>query len=77
MEELENWSSRAKSPLTYIDSLKPRMQMDANDAVVACITMAYAMEKNRLYCSWRAKPAFASDVEWRASGLEGLIVRLS
>ncbi|OPH46899.1 hypothetical protein BC351_13315 [Paenibacillus ferrarius] len=62
---------------TCIAGLKPSMQMDACDAVAACVTMAYALAANQLDTSWHQKPTFATDAEWGSSALEGLIVRLS
>ncbi|TXK80028.1 hypothetical protein [Paenibacillus sp. N3.4] len=49
--------------LSFIDSLKPSMQIDANDAIVACITMASAIEKLQIDASWTVKPTFAFDEE--------------
>jgi hypothetical protein len=49
---------------------------DSADAVVACITMAAAVQMHDIDQDWGKRPGFASPEEWGLRGKEGLIVRL-
>ncbi len=50
---------------------------DAADAVVACVTMAYALERCGLEPDWQRQHDWISDLEWANRYQEGLIVKLS
>ena len=50
--------------------------LDQADAVVACVTMAYALERYGLEEDWNSQHAWISDLEWANRHLEGLIVKI-
>ncbi len=49
---------------------------DAADAVVACVTMAYALERYGLESDWHRQHDWISDLEWEHRCEEGLIVKV-
>jgi hypothetical protein len=49
---------------------------DIADSIVACITIATIMKRDRLFEDFSKQPAFASNEEWRVAINEGLIVRI-
>jgi len=50
---------------------------DAADAVVACITMGYALYRYDLEADWARQDTWISDLEWANRHQEGLIVKLN
>ncbi len=50
--------------------------LDAADAVVACVTMAYALERYGLECDWHRQFDWISELEWAMRCEEGLIVKV-
>jgi len=60
-----------------IENHKLRMvNLDAADAVVACVTLAYALERYGLEDDWNRQHAWISDLEWANRHEEGLIVQV-
>jgi len=53
------------------------MHLDQADAVVACVTMAYALESYGLEDDWNRQHSWISDLEWANRHLEGLIVKVN
>jgi hypothetical protein len=51
--------------------------LDAADAVVACVTMAYALEWYGLEDDWSRQHDWISDLEWEQRHKEGLIVKIN
>ena len=58
------------------DHLLPLKTLDAADAVIACVTLAYALDKNKFEADWDKKHSWYSDDEWKNRHLEGLIVKM-
>ena len=52
-------------------------KLDQADAVVACVTMAYALESYGLEDDWNRQHSWISDLEWANRHLEGLIVKVN
>ena len=50
--------------------------LDAADAVVACVTMAYALERYGLEPDWHRQHHWISADEWKHRCEEGLIVKV-
>ncbi len=50
--------------------------LDAADAVVACVTMAYAVDRYGLEPGWNKQHAWISELEWEHRHEEGLIVKV-
>jgi len=50
--------------------------LDAADAVVACVTMAYALDQYGLEDDWNRQYDWISDLEWAKRYEEGLIVKV-
>ncbi len=50
--------------------------LDEADAVVACVTMAYALERYGLEDDWDVRHDWINNVEWVNRRLEGLIVKM-
>ncbi len=50
--------------------------LDASDAVVPCVTMAYALERYELESDWNRRQNWITDLEWDNRHQEGLIVKV-
>jgi hypothetical protein len=49
---------------------------DIADSIVACITAAAVQARDDIFHDWSRRPSFATDAEWAAASVEGLIVRI-
>jgi hypothetical protein len=58
------------------DKLYSLSSIDAADAVVACITIGYAILKGGVEPGWQVKPARVSEAEWAKRYREGLVVKI-
>jgi len=47
------------------------------DAVAACVTLAYAIDKYKLECDWKRRHHRISELEWANRYKEGLSVELA
>ena len=47
------------------------------DAVVACVTLAYVIDKYKLECDWKRRHHWISELEWDNRYKEGLIVEMA
>ncbi|MGM0652353.1 MAG: hypothetical protein ACQES4_06185 [Bacillota bacterium] len=50
--------------------------LDAADAVVACVTLGYVINKDGLEGNWEKRHKWINDVEWQQRSIEGLIVKV-
>jgi len=51
--------------------------LDAADAVAACVTLAYVIDKYKLEGDWKRQHHWISELEWASRYKEGLIVKLA
>jgi hypothetical protein len=58
------------------DNLLNVESLDAADAVVACVTMGYALDQYNLEADWSKQHSWISADEWEHRYKEGLIVKV-
>jgi hypothetical protein len=56
-------------------AMKAMESTDEADAVVACVSLVFALAEGKLEPDWERQPAWASDTEWTNRYQEGLVVK--
>ena len=72
----ERFTNKYDFKVELKSSLRNVENLDAADAVAACVTMAYALTQYRLENDWDVGHDWISDVEWKHRLKEGLIVKV-
>lgn len=73
----EEFTNKYDFKVEIRDQLRNVESKDAADAVVACVTMAYALDLYRIEADWDKNHGWISAVEWEHRHDEGLIVKVN
>ncbi len=73
---IKNFSDKFGLELIIEKHMKNLMNLDEADAVIACVTMAYALERYGLENDWNRQHSWINDLEWKNRHIEGLIVKV-
>ena len=73
---IKKFSERYGLKITIEKHMKNLTNLDQADAIVACVTLAYALERYGLEDDWNRQHSWINDLEWANRHLEGLIVKV-
>ncbi len=73
---MKNFSDKYGLMIKIEKHMQKLMNFDQADAAVACVTMAYALEKYGLEDDWPRRSSWINDLEWANRHLEGLIIKV-